>query len=123
MCAKVCEGVHGMPLGSLRQSYLFMDIHSSPAMINLRCCQPKFYAHAMIGPLVLLLGCFNFMRFSRGSVFSINTHRWSLEERRYLFHCWCSRCFTCAEEMGGGGCFTRVRFLSQFTPCSLLTTA
>jgi len=36
----------------------------------------KFYAHALVGPFILMLGCFNFMKFSRGLVFDINYHRW-----------------------------------------------
>lgn len=37
----------------------------------------KFYAHALTGPIVLMLGCFNFMRFSRGSVFPLWAHKWA----------------------------------------------
>ena len=36
----------------------------------------KFYSHALTGPIVLMLGCFNFFKFSCGVVFSIDTHRW-----------------------------------------------
>lgn len=35
----------------------------------------RFYSHSFIGPFVLLLGCFNFFKFSRGLVFKITWHR------------------------------------------------
>ncbi len=36
----------------------------------------NFKVHAMTGPLILLLGCFNFFKFSRNVVFDIKWHRW-----------------------------------------------
>jgi hypothetical protein len=36
----------------------------------------RFYLHAITGPLVLICAVFNFMKFSRGIVFSIDVHRW-----------------------------------------------
>jgi hypothetical protein len=35
-----------------------------------------FFTHAMTGPAVLMLECFQYMKFSRGLVFSIDVHRW-----------------------------------------------
>jgi uncharacterized membrane protein YozB (DUF420 family) len=35
-----------------------------------------FFSHAIPGPIVLLCGCFNFMRFSRGQVFPMKAHVW-----------------------------------------------
>jgi len=37
---------------------------------------PQFYLHAIPAPIVLLTGCFNFMRFSRGQVFPLKAHIW-----------------------------------------------
>jgi uncharacterized membrane protein YozB (DUF420 family) len=37
---------------------------------------PSFYAHAIPGPIVLMCGCFNIMRFSRGQVFPLKAHIW-----------------------------------------------
>jgi hypothetical protein len=36
----------------------------------------RFYSHALLGPLVLMLASFNFFKFSRGVVFPIAYHRW-----------------------------------------------
>lgn len=36
----------------------------------------QFYLHALTGPIVLITGSFNFMKFSRGLVFPLSAHIW-----------------------------------------------
>lgn len=38
--------------------------------------ETTFKVHALLGPLILLLGCFNFFKFSRNVVFNIFWHKW-----------------------------------------------